>query len=355
MNRIVSGLLACAALLTGTIDGRPTVAADLLPRLGIDLQQTSVSGISSGAYMAGQYHLAHASYVIGAGIIAGGPFGCAASTFAELSLPGLAGAANAGQAFNGCMLDLMQIWGIPNPTHLAARAEQLAESGRIDPLVHARKGRIYLFSGRDDVIVRPTIVAAAAEFYITLGVPAAQIEHVTALAAGHAFVTESKGGACGRSGPPFIVSCNYDQAGRMLTHIYSGGLVAPGEGAATGRMRSFDQAPFVTGLAGHGLADMGTIYVPVSCEASLGCRTHVAFHGCAQNRQAVGTAFIEDTGFLRWADTNRIVLLFPEVRSSLVNPQACWDWWGYTGADFLTRNAPQIEAVHRMLTELARR
>lgn len=355
MTRTVCGFAASAAFLFGCISAAPALAGEPLPRLGIDLQQTSVSGISSGAYMAGQFHLAHASYVIGAGIIAGGPFGCAASTLAEFSLPGLTGAVNASQAFNGCMLHLMQIWGIPNPSQLAGRAELLAESGRIDPLVHARRGRIYLFSGRDDVIVRPSIVAAAAEFYVKLGVPPAQIEHVTSVAAGHAFVTESKGGACSRSGPPFVVSCNYDQAGRMLSHLYGGGLVAPTEGRPQGRVRNFDQAPFVSGLGDHGLADQGAIYVPTSCEATPGCRVHIAFHGCAQNRPAVGSAFTEDTGFIRWADANRFVLVFPEVRSSLVNPQACWDWWGYTGADFLNRNAPQIEAVHRMLVELARR
>ena len=44
-----------------------------LPRLGANLKQTSLSGISSGAYMAGQYQLAHSQDVVGAGIIAGGP------------------------------------------------------------------------------------------------------------------------------------------------------------------------------------------------------------------------------------------------------------------------------------------
>ncbi len=35
-----------------------------------------------------------------------------------------------------------------------------------------------------------------------------------------------------------------------------------------------------------------------------------------------------------------------------MNPQACWDWWGYTSHDFLTKEAPQIKAVYRMLERL---
>ena len=42
-----------------------------------DLSATSVSGISSGGYMAVQFHIAHSATVIGAGVLAGGPYYCA--------------------------------------------------------------------------------------------------------------------------------------------------------------------------------------------------------------------------------------------------------------------------------------
>ena len=48
-----------------------------LPALGADLDATSVSGLSSGAFMASQFHIAHSRIVIGAGIVAGGPYACA--------------------------------------------------------------------------------------------------------------------------------------------------------------------------------------------------------------------------------------------------------------------------------------
>ena len=70
-------------------------------------------------------------------------------------------------------------------------------------------------------------------------------------------------------------------------------------------------------------------------------------------RRGVGDAFIKESGYAHWADTNRIVVLFPQVIASPINPQGCWDWWGYTGRDFLTRSATQIGMVHRMLQRLA--
>ena len=44
--------------------------------------------------------------------------------------------------------------------------------------------------------------------------------------------------------------------------------------------------------------------------------------------------FTEGSGFARWADTNRLVILFPQVEARILNTKACWDWWGYTGKDF---------------------
>src|SRR5690349_978678 len=54
-------------------------AAELpkLPALNIDPHETSVSGLSSGAFMAVQFAIAHSSTIKGVGIIAGGPYYCA--------------------------------------------------------------------------------------------------------------------------------------------------------------------------------------------------------------------------------------------------------------------------------------
>ncbi len=258
---------------------------------------------------------------------------------------------NLTKAVNGCMLNALQAFGVPDPAQLAQRAERLAEHDRIDPIADVKSDRIYLFTGtRDGTVVRP-IVAAARRFYEDLGVPSEQILYVSNIPAGHAFVTEARGPECDHTGKPYIVDCDYDQAGALLKQIY--GTLNPPDEQPTGELTVFDQGPFTHDLANHGLSDSGIVYVPQACQANAGCRVHIAFHGCGQNRTVVGDAFARDSGFARWADTNNIIVLFPQTATTPLNPQGCWDWWGYTGADYLTRKAPQIIAVYRMLERLS--
>ena len=346
------GIVLAAALTLG----RPASAhaAELLPALAADATQTSVSGISSGAYMAGQYEIAHASTVIGAAIIAGGPYGCAEARYADLMGDVAHLAMNAAQSMEGCMMNGLSWVGIPDPAALADHARELATRGRIDPIEKLAKHRVYLFSGLADQIVAHDVVIAAAEVYLRLGVPKAAIKTGPRLAAGHGFVTEPETSDCSLSGAPFVVHCGYDQAGDLLAHVY--GALAPKAAAPSGALVTFDQRPFSEGLATTGLAAEGAVYIPSSCRNAPGCRVHIAFHGCQQNRAAVGDAFVSGTGFAAWADTNRFVVLYPQVASDpFVNPLGCWDWWGYTGFSYLTRDAPQIAAVHAMVARLTAR
>jgi hypothetical protein len=73
--------------------------------------------------------------------------------------------------------------------------------------------------------------------------------------------------------------------------------------------------------------------------------------------------FVDGAGYNRWADSNRIVVLYPQVQPRyglaigswqwLNNPFGCWDWWGYTGSDYATQGGVQIKAVRAMLERLA--
>lgn len=349
----LTGLLVLAVLyylFAGSAEP-PAPEAPQLPQLGASIDGVSVSGISSGAYMAGQFAMAHGSMVSGAAIIAGGPYGCAQSAFADV-MPGPGTAVmNVAKAVNGCMLNAMTLWGVPNPPLLVKKAEKFAREGKIDPISSSRTQRIYMFTGKEDRTVMPAIVEAADDYYRLLGLAEENLKLVSNYDAGHAFVTEDAGGACDMSGKPFVVDCDYDQAGALLQHIH--GALQPPAKSASGRFIAFDQTRFTEDLGKHGLSKIGEVYIPKSCMLAGGCKVHVAFHGCAQNRASVGDAFVRETGFPNWADTNGFIILFPQTAASAVNPQACWDWWGYTGSDYLTKSAPQIIAVHRMLRHLA--
>ena len=347
-RRLISAvLLALATILGGCSDQR----AANLPAFEAKRDATSVSGISSGAYMAGQFEMAHAKDVVGAGIIAGGPYGCSESLYADV-IPGPGTALlNLTKAINGCMQNALQAFGVPDPAQLAERAERLAEHDRIDPIADV-KSRPHLPVHRHQRSHRrPPHRRCGAQLLRGSRRAGGADPLCRQVPAGHAFVTDERGPECDHTGKPYIVDCDYDQAGALLKQIY-GPLNEPAK-QTTGHFKVFDQESFTEDLSNHGLSDDGIVYVPEACEANAGCRVHIAFHGCGQNRTVVGDAFARDSGYARWADTNNLIVLFPQTATTPLNPQGCWDWWGYTGANYLTRDAPQIVAVHRMLERLS--
>lgn len=331
----------------------PAGAAERLPALGADLAQTSVSGLSAGAFMAAQFQVAFSSITVGAGIVAGGPYSCAETSWSRRGLPTF-GWANLGRATGTCMSATA---GTPDGAGLATRAAALAAAGTIDPIAAVRGDRVYLFHGEADSIVAQAPVTAAAAFYSQLGVPAADLHTVLSLPggkAGHALVVVEDGSACGLNGPPFIDACGYDQAGEILAWIYPDIDRAAGPGPAAGERLVFDQTEFLPGAVRYGLAREGVVYIPRACRGGAGCRVHIALHGCLQSRtvEGFGDAFVERTGYLGWADANRLIILFPQTNADTA-PNACWDWWGYAARDFLTREAPQLMALRAMVARLA--
>jgi hypothetical protein len=250
------------------------------------------------------------------------------------------------QAANLCMkID----WGAPDAGKLAKRAHELADRGEIDALTGLADDKVYLFSGKEDATVRREVVEAAQGFYVAAGVPAERITLVES-EGGHAFLTETEGTACGLSKEPFLSDCDYDQAKAILEWIY--GPLVPPSTSPTGQFIAFDQSAFGGGEA-NGLAKEGVVYVPPTCASNKGCRLHIALHACDQARESIGDDFIKKSGFARWADSNRLVILFPQVAGSMVNPHGCWDWWGYSDIDYLGKEAPQIASIWGMAEQLA--
>jgi hypothetical protein len=341
-------LLTAAALLLTTSAVAPAV--EPLPALGVDAAQTSVSGISSGAYMAGQFHLAFSTTMVGAGVVAGGPWGCASNGSGDTLL--LGGFDNALRALAGCM---KVTGGEPDGATLAEAAAAFAERRRIDPLFGLEGDRVYLFRGESDSVVAAPVAAAAEAFYRAAGIATDRLHTVYVLPggkAGHSLVVEEDGSPCSSNDSPFIDDCDYDQAGEILRWIYPDLVGRPGP--AAGRRIVFDQTEFLPGAVGWGLAREGVAYVPPACESMSGCRVHIVFHGCLQSRttDGIGDLFIERTGYTRYADANRLVLLYPQTNANTA-PNACWDWWGYAASDHLSKQAPQLSAIKAMLDRLA--
>lgn len=286
--------------------------------------------------MAVQLQVAFSDRIAGAGIVAGGPYWCAHGS--------------ALRSVSACMA-------APGgrPPEIArgiARAEDYAASGEIAPLSGLADDRVYLFSGTRDSVVRPPVMAAADAFYREIGVPAEAIRFVDDLPAGHAIVLEEAETPCGANEAPYLVDCDYDQAGAMLAWLY--GDLAPPVPADPGRLFHFGQSAYLTDPAAVSMFDLGLVYIPQACSAGARCRLHIALHGCGQGADAVGDLFAREAGFNDWAEANDIIVLYPQAQAGarLGNPLGCWDWWGYTGAHYATQAAPQMGAVARMAAAL---
>lgn len=324
-----------------SIDVRAAPVAEL-GAYGANLQETSVSGLSSGAFMAAQFDVAFSKELVGAGIIAGGPFYCAGQTTG--AMPFIA-------AQTLCMQPLGSA---PSAANSWVSAQKFARQGVIDDPQYLRRHRIYVFSGMKDTTVLPKVVDETAKFYALANVPAKNIQYIRDIAAGHAIITNNPDDvACGRSAEPYINDCAFEQSHQILRWIY-GDLKAPAA-QATGKLLPFNQRAFdLTKQAW--LSDTGYLYVPNSCMTAA-CKIHVVFHGCGQDALAIGDRYARTTGYNELADTNQIIVLYPQVDKSFVNPKGCWDFWGYTSPEparpnFYTRQAPQMAAVMQMVRKL---
>ncbi len=319
-----------------------------LAGMSADLSRLTVSGISSGGYMATQFHIAHSSMVNGAGVLAAGPYDCAEGSLVRA----LRNCINPGSDTSP-----------PDPERSLAHLKTYVKAGKIDAMEHLADDRAWVFSGGADKVVSPVVVEALVAFYGQVLADDA-VRFVTLPEAGHAMISiaSEDANACGTTETPYINRCgDFDAAGELLSHLH--GQLRPRGAAQTAHLHRFHQAPFADGKAiDLSLAEEGMVYVPDGCEDG-GCGVHVVFHGCLQGADSIGTLFVEGAGYNEWAETNRLIILYPQVQQRMgfawgswrwvTNPQGCWDWWGYTGDNYPTREGGQIRAVYGMLERLA--
>src|SRR5688572_5684358 len=186
----------------------PGPAGDALPRLNVLPGSLTVSGVSSGGYMATQYQVAYSDDVAGAGIVAAGPWLCAQGIVTRAPKDCLAGET-----------------GGPDVTPLVAALRASAALGAVDDPSGLAADRIWIFHGAKDDVVGAAVSDSLLRFYKAF-VPVERIRYETQVPAGHGFPTPAEGGDCGAGESPWILACGYDAAGEMLNHLYDG-LAAP--------------------------------------------------------------------------------------------------------------------------------
>jgi len=339
-----TGVLALAAAAS------PTAAQVIsLPSYNVDINQTSVSGLSAGGYMAVQFDVAFSSMMRGAGIIAGGPFYCAQGSV-------LTATSTCSCAPFGCFGQSST-----NVAQLIAITDQDAGRGLIDATGNLARHKIWLFSGSNDTVVPQRLMDDLSTYYRHY-IAAANISYKKDMAAEHAMPTDFFGNPCATRDDPFINNCDYDAAGQLLQWIY-GELHPKNTGQLGGSFINFDQSEFIDHAANHSLATDGWLYVPASCSNKESCNLHVVFHGCKQYETyryaspsgpvTFGTTYVRNTGYNKWADANNMIVLYPQATASGPNPNGCWDWWGYDDPNYAVKTGRQMAAVKRMIDRIA--
>lgn len=341
------------ALLASFAIPNRALAAQPLPALNADASAVTVSGVSSGGYMAVQFQVVYSKIVSGTGVIAGGPYNCAEGSV--------------WRALHHCMAP-SDWFPVPDSGRLKASLEAKSRRGQIDSPEGLRDDRVWILSGGNDKTVDRKVVDALAESYGPWIAPSA-LRYLKLPDPGHAMLSavDADANACVTTEAPFINMCP-DPNGTGLfdapKEIFGFLLGPPGaKGGEFGNLLPFDQHEFVAGRPDDaGLSSSGFVYIPAVCRTER-CGIHIVFHGCEQSAEQIGQRFINGVGYNRWADRYRLIVVYPQtaVRRGfavgswrwIYNPKACWDWWGYTGSDYATRKAPQLEAVRKMVDRLA--
>jgi hypothetical protein len=344
MKRMKPGLRRLGGMFVALLAVHATAqAAGPLPQLNIEAQGITVSGLSSGGFMANQLGIGYSALFKGVGIFAGGPYMCA-------------GHSN----YTACMYNATISSGMLS----TMQADINSWSGAlIDDKANIAAQKIFMFVGNSDTTVGPNPMNGLQTQYTHNGVPAANLSYVRRNSTAHVFPTDfdaTGNNSCGTTASPYIANCGYDGAKAVLQHLY-GTLNARNNTPAAANYIEFDQTLYVNNA---GMAATGWAYVPAACAGGgTACRLHVALHGCKQDTGSIGDKFVKNNGYSRWADTNNIVVLFPQTKvdntthatpasGTVASPNACWDWIGWYGNNFAQRAGTQMAGIKAMVDRL---
>ena len=404
----------CAAVLCALVmaalappagaDGVSTKSA-LTVTVKIDPSQISVSGVSSGAYMAVQMHVAHSKTFMGVAAVAGGPYFCAGN-LKDINL-----------VKAKCMYGAIPTTYLP----FTDAAMSLSGTKEIDDVSNLAKDRVYIFNSSEDQVIAPALGLLSNQFYLNFVDDADQVKAWAYLdgfgplyPVAHGMPTmmtvyegfENLSVAVDGSTPcsptnsqtypwfpnpfmrgndPWIYHCyvpsgadGYDLAAEFLAHIYA--TVTVKAVKPQGMLLTLKQLPFVhdaaissvAGLHAHGIGENAYLYAPSKCLSGATCKLHVAFHGCQQFPEwqfkgKIGSEHDGETvtfGDLFYngayngvAEAANIVVLYPQAynigtEQSDINPYGCWEFWAFFEQDyynFYTQAGRQITMVKNMV------
>lgn len=300
--------------------------------LNIDPFAVTLSGIDSGAQLAMHFHHAHSERVRGIGLFAPRPYDCA-------------------RGVQERVVDKCSGGGTPWPDSEQALSEahysQLEQQRVVQPGALLTSDIVWVSRGEKNQQISADLTHAVVEWY-RQSIHAQYVTEVTYPAVANVWPTQSYGEDC-TSQSLALGNCDLDAAGDMLAALY-GFLEEASE--QTQPISTIDQAAILgdsTQPINRYFAPTGYAYVPRECAEGSACSLHIALHGCSQRAQE----FALHSGLNRWADSNRLIILYPQAASGSGNPDGCWDWWGFSGDEYATLDGQHIEGLLRLIHYLS--
>ena len=187
--------LLTAIFALGVVFSTPSHAV-ALGSYNVDITKTTVSGLSSGGFMAVDMGIAYSATVKGVGVFAGGPYWCAKGSISN--------------ATSICMAATQASIG-PVASDYVTKINNNSSAGTIDNKSNMANQKWWLITGASDTTVYPYVMDA---LNTMLGSFTSNITYVNRKSGmAHTLPTLWTGGsACGSTASPYVGNCSYDGA-----------------------------------------------------------------------------------------------------------------------------------------------
>jgi poly(3-hydroxybutyrate) depolymerase len=284
-------------------------ASFLIPSLGWSQPSLTISGISSGGFMAAQMGVIYSSQFSGVGTVAGGFYFCAGNHMQDklkraqdlkiFDLSLYQTKIDTTKVIEGRPQEVVQI-SPNNPTYQAvgvcmqnpdqanidwSTVYQNETDHLIDSTSLIRNQKILIYQGSGDRVVHPPMQKKLKEFYSEMKVPEANVKMVTSTGA-HNFPTDLKDqNSCFSQSVPYISSCDMDLAGSLLRQLTGMQTLVRSTDREANVKNLYQVTQNLNGpdanLRPNSVADYGYLAASSFClNHPEQCAVHVALHGC---------------------------------------------------------------------------
>lgn len=378
----------------------------------------TISGISSGGFMAEQMAVAHSEHFSGVATIAGGYYYCAGTHFdKQKRLYGTSTLVNYRtntpvffkslfRPFSAFFMNVEE-WVTPafaNPLYRALTVclnnpslsrlpnrilgsmyfdiVDMAARGQIDPLENLTQQRVLIYQGQKDSVVNPAMAQQLKHFRTYFN--SSSIEVIEAAQAAHNFPSSNVNGiGCDEQRPPYVGNCQFSMSQKIVDY-----LMPSVTQQRKGHIRVFTLNQ-TTQFTPPSIAPYGYLVANDWClKSPERCEMHVALHGCQMSdyfdpeiqknfeqnvlikgvthtpdnsKRAKGMwlrQFIELGGWKEAIQAKPIMIVFPQTQISEINypfnPSGCWDWYGWTGPEYATKSGVETQWLFDFIKQVSK-